>query len=139
MATGCWNHLLLPPSSRCIFPLVTLSLPWCQILGFQVLFCLHCINSSPPTPITPTTPHSPSRPSHFVQSHTSTNKSSSSQTACNRQTLGWDTSRLECGSGLTEPPWRLDRSSGGQSCAFRLWWIRLRTFIFLNLSQFKFC
>lgn len=86
---------------------------------------------------------SSSHQSHVERSHTSTNKSSSSQTACNRQTLGWDTSRLECGSSSIHC--RLLARVGhcrGQWCIFRLFveiFVRFRICIINQRLKFKLC
>lgn len=88
-------------------------------------------------------PQSSSHQSHFERSHTSTNKSSSSQTACNRQTLGWDTSRLECGSSSIHC--RLLARVGhcrGHQCISRLFvelFLRFRIFIINQRLGFKLC
>lgn len=126
---------------------VTLHLPSGHTLGALVvnsgIFHFACIISSLHLHLHLHPPQSSSHQSHFERSHTSTNKSSYSQTACNRQTLGWDTSRLECGSSSIRC--RLLARVGhcrGQWCISRLFvelFVRFRIFIINQRLRFKLC
>lgn len=135
---------LAPPSN------VTLHLPSGHTLGALVVnsgifFFFHfaCIVLSLHLHLHLHPPPSSSHPSHFERSQKITNKSSSSQTACNRQTLGWDTSRLECGSSSIHCR-HLARAGHcrGQWWTFRLSVeiiVRFSIFIINQRLKFKLC
>lgn len=106
--TGCWNHLLLLPTLHCIFPLKPFVGIWWWNLGFEV-YLPALLSPQLPHPDPPPPPST--HPSHFEQSHESTNKPSSSHTACNPQTLNSDRFRAGLNVELVDLLWSLLRDT----------------------------